>query len=559
MKKRFVLPVAMATVGACLLVVAAFAGGSAQAASSGKAKFEARGGTLRIDSRSDFDYIDPGLAYFSFTWQVGDAINLRLLGYPDVDGVEGTRLVPQAADGLPTVSADGKTYTFKVKDGFKFSDGSPVTAASFAAAINRNLDPKMQSPASSFVEDIAGAKAVLDGKAATASGVKVSGNTLTITLTTVAPDFLARMTMNFFSAVPVSLAHDPNGVQAPMVSAGPYYMKEWIQKRTATMLRNPYWNNKKEPYKSLNRPANVDAMVWTFGNSTDATKLRIDTNAADLGGIPPAAVAELVQKYGLNKDRFFLRKNLVYWYFNLNAEQPLFKDNAKLRQAVNWAIDRPQMVRQHGYLGGGRTDQILPPGMPGYHDYDIYPLGGVSDKSLAKAKALATGNTRSGKAVLYEFNTSPGPAIGQVLQYNLKQIGVDVEVKLLDRVVQTEKGGTRGDPFDILHNGWGADYPDPSNFINVLLDGSRIQATNNVNLSYFNDPTWNKRMQDAAKLSGDARLSAYGKLDRDLMRDAAPQAPYINTNARIYVSESLGCYTFSPVHAVTNLVAVCKK
>lgn len=545
MKNRFWLSIAMAALGASLLVASAFAGGAGSTAPASTAKGEARGGTLRIDSKSDFDYIDPALAYYSHSWQLGDIVGLRLLGYPDVEGVAGSRITPTAAAAMPTVSKDGKTYVFNVRPGFKFSNGTPVTAANFAKAFSRALDPKMQSPASSFLDDMKGYKAV--------------GNKLTITLKTVAPDFLARMTMPFFGAVPTTAPNVPEGMQAPMVSAGPYYVKEWTQKRSALIARNPYWKNNAAPFNILKRPANVDAVSYTFGNSLEATKLRIDKGETDMGGFPVSASAELVQKYGLNKSRFFLRKNLVFWYFNLNTEGPLFKGNTKLRQAFNWAIDRPQIVRQHGYLGGGRTDQILPPGMPGFRNADVYPLYGVNAGSLKKAKSLAAGNSRNGKAILYEFNTSPGPQIAQIVQFNLKQIGIDVNVKLLDRVVQTDKAGTRGEQFDIVHNGWGADYPDPSNFINVLLDGNRIQATNNVNLSYFNDPVWNKRMQDAAKLSGDKRLTTYGKLDADLMRGPAPMAPYIVTNARIYVSDSVGCYTFSPTHGVTNLAAVCKK
>ena len=557
MKNRFWLSAALAAVGVSLLVATAFAG-AASSASAASGKAEARGGTFRTDSRSDFDYIDPALAYFSHTWQLGNSIGLHLLTYPDKEGVAGTRLVPEAAAGLPTVARDGKTYTFRIKPGFKFSNGANVTAANFAESINRSLDPKMQSPAAHFIEDIVGAKAVLDGKAARASGVTARGNTLTVRLTKVAPDFLSRMTMEFFPAIPVGLPHIPEGVGAPMVSAGPYYVKEWVKGRTALQARNPHWNNAKEPWKSLGRPANVDAIQWTFGNSLDATKLRIDKNEADYGGIPPASVAGLVQQYGLNKSRFFVRKNLVFWYLNLNRDQALFKGNPKLAQAVGFAIDRPQMVRQHGFLAGGRTDQILPPGMPGYKDWSIYPLTGVSAATLAKAKSLAQGSTRGGKATLYGFNSSFGPTVSQVIQFNLKQIGVDVDIKLFDRVVQTEKGGTRGEPFDILLNGWGADYPDPSNFINVLLSGQNIQATNNVNLSYFNDPTFNRRMNAAAVLSGDARLAAYAALDRDLTK-AAGVLGYINTNGRYYISESTGCFSVSPVHGTLNLVVACKK
>jgi peptide/nickel transport system substrate-binding protein len=558
MKRRFWLSAVMTTVGVSLLVATAFAG-AATSATGATAKADARGGTLRVDSQPDFDYVDPALAYFTHTWQAGDAVNLKLLTYPDINGEGGKRLVPEAAQGLPAVSRNGRTYTFTIKNGFRFSNGAPVTAANFAAAINRNLNPKMQSPASSFIEDIVGAKAVIDGKAATASGVRAQGQKLTVNLTKVAPDFLARMTMNFFAAIPANLPINPDGIGAPMVSAGPYYFKDWVKNRSATAVRNPYWNNNKEPWKSLKRPANVDAIQWTFGNTLDATKLRIDKNETDIGGAPAAAYAQIAQEHGINKPngRFFLNKNIVFWYLAMNNENGVFKGNAKLRQAVNWALDRPQLVRQHGYLGGGRTDQILPPGMPGYKDWAIYPLGGVNSASLTKAKALAGSGNK--KAVFYAFNTATGRAVAQVAQFNLKQIGIDVEIKVFDRVVQHEKVGTRGEPFDMSHSGWSADYADPSNFINVLLDGTRLQATNNVNESYFNDPAFNRRMAQAATLSGDARLKAYGELDRDITKNGAPLATYINTNSRNYVSQSLGCYSFQAARGLVNLVGVCKK
>src|SRR3990172_8074112 len=116
MKNKFVFPLVMATVGTCLLVAAAFAGGAANAAPSAKAKAEARGGVIRMDSSSDFDYIDPQLAYFDFTWQMGNAVHLHLLGYPDKDGEAGTRLVAEAAAGLPAAARAAttkKTSTIK--------------------------------------------------------------------------------------------------------------------------------------------------------------------------------------------------------------------------------------------------------------------------------------------------------------------------------------------------------------------------------------------------------------------------------------------------------------
>jgi peptide/nickel transport system substrate-binding protein len=536
----------MATVGTGLLLAAGFAT-PAESTPQAKAKNAAAGGTLRVSfSPADFDYIDTSLAYFQHSWQMLNATQLKLLSFPDKEGAAGSRMRPEAAAGFPTVTNGGKTYTFTIKSGFKFSDGSAVTANNFAHAFRRALNARMQSPASSFLDDVAKYRTI-------------GTNKLEVTLKTVSPDFLARMTMPFFSAIPANRPIVPEGVDAPLVSAGPYYVREWTKRRSALIVRNPHWNNAKEPYKSLARPAYVNQMQYQMGDTTAAQQLKIDRNELDLGAIPPAARSELATKYGINKGRFFIRKNIVFWYLGMNNDSALFKDNVKLRQAVNWAIDRPQIVRQHGYLGGGRTDQILPPGMPGFKDANIYPLTGVNTSSLNRAKALAQGQTRSGKAVFYAFTTPPGPAIAQVVQFNLKQIGVDVEIKQFDRVVQHEKVGTRGEPFDITHSGWGADYPDPYNFINVLLDGRKIQATQNVNESYFNNPSYNQKMERASRLSGDQRLSTYGALDVDISKNQAPLASYINTNTGAFVSESLGCFNFSAVNSSTNLVAVCKK
>jgi ABC-type oligopeptide transport system substrate-binding subunit len=100
----------------------------------------------------------------------------------------------------------------------------------------------------------------------------------------------------------------------------------------------------------------------------------------------------------------------------------------------------------------------------------------------------------------------------------------------------------------MLLNGWGEDYPDPYDFINILLSGTSIQPDNNVNLSYFNEATWNNRMNAAAKQFGAKRLAAYAALDRDLMKGPAPMAPYVNTTARILVSDRVKGYVFHKVY-----------
>src|SRR5712691_4225490 len=547
MTRRLWLSIAALALGAGLLVAAGFA----SPASSKPTKVSATaktGGTLRVDQRSDFDFIDPALAYFSHSWQFEFVTQMKLLNFPDKEAAAGgLRIIPEAATSLPAVSKDGKTYTFHIKKGLKFSNGATLDARNFQYAFNRDANPKMSSPSTTFMEDIVGEKAA-NKSGGKISGIQLKGNyTLVFHMTKVAPDFLARLTMPFFGAVPLNTPITPDGVSAPFPGAGPYYIASWDKGRQMVMKRNTFY---KGP-----RPHNVDQIVENLGISLDAQRLRAESGDTDVASFPPAQAAELRDKYGVNKGRFFVKGQAVFWYLNFNHDQPLFKNNDVLKRAINDAIDRPQMVRQHGALGGARTDQILPIDFPGFRNWNIYSLKGAN---VAKAKSEAAGHTRGGKVRFWTFSSSFGPAVAQVVQFNLKQIGLDTDITPLDRVVEVTKAGTRGADFDMLLNGWGEDYPDPFDFINILLSGTAIQPDNNVNLSYFNSPVWNARMASAANQFGAARLNAYAALDRDLMKGPAPVAPYINQNARILVSSRVANYTYHKVYG-TDFAALSLK
>ena len=540
MKGRMLASVVMTAIGASLLAVAMFASTASGAGAGNAAATAKKGGTLTTVMTSDFDYVDPALAYFSQSWNMESATSLTLVYYAHTEGPARNRPAGMAAP-LPKVTNGGKTYTFTVKKGFRFSDGKPVTAANFKRAFDRGKNPTSQSPASSFMDDVVSYKA--------------SGQVFTVTLRKVAPDFLARMSMMFFAAVPTDLPFSNEGVKAPVVSAGPYYLKEWNPKNSALVVRNPYWKNNQEPFKSLGFATNVDQLRWIIGPDPATQRLMCERGEADICAFPPTQAKELSDKYGINKSQFFVKTRVSNWYLAMNNSRGIFQNNTKLRQAVSNAIDRRFMVAQHGYLAGKRTDQFIPAGMPGFKNFDIYSLKGPN---YAKAKQLAQGNTRDGKVVMYTFNTAQGPTIAQSVQFNLKQIGLDVEIKQFDRVVQHTKSATRGEPFDLVLAGWVMDYPDPANFINVLLDGRRIQAENNVNESYFNDPKYNARMDKAYATAGDARTNAYAILDRDMMRDAAPVAGYIDTTARVLTSTKLGCFGYNGAAGVL-LTQICTK
>jgi ABC-type oligopeptide transport system substrate-binding subunit len=532
----------LSTVLVAIGLLTVFAAG-ASAKSSHQA---ATGGTMTVDSMSDVDYTDPALDYLSTGWEIEYATCLKLMNYPDASGPKGAQLTPEAAAGFPKVSNNGRTYDFTVKAGFtKFSNGQAVTAANFKAAIDRDADPKMQSPSLPFFSDIVGSSK------SPVSGVKVKGSHLVINLTKASPDFVARMAMPFFCAIPTNLPHDPNGVLAPP-SAGPYYIADRVPNKSITIKKNPNYHGK--------RPHNVNQINYVIGNSQPATYLRVQQGSTDYaaGGIPSSSYAEAAQKYGVNKGQFWVKPQLGVSYLAMNHDRPLFKGTkgTYLAKAINYAVDRKAMLAQGGYLAGKRTDQILPPGIAGFRDANLYPLKGP-DFATAKKWAAKAG-VSSGTVEYYTSNTAASAAVAQILQYDLKQIGLSVNAHLFTRAVQIDKEGTRGEPFDITSEGWIADYADPYDFINVLLSGDSLHASNNNNVAYYNSPVYNKQIAAAANLTGAKRYSTYGNLDVSMMHNDPPWAARNNFNDRILLSSKVGCFTYNATYSV-DLAAICLK
>jgi peptide/nickel transport system substrate-binding protein len=512
--------------------------------------YRATGGTLQVVLSSDLDYVDPGLSYLSTGWEVQYAVGCKLLNYPDKQGADGSILRPEVATSLPRISSGGRTYTFRIRKGYRFANGDPVTASSFAAAFNRDANPTFQSPAQFFLADIVGAKEVIRGKRSKISGIRVTGDSISFTLQQPAPDFLSRVAMPFFQAIPPGLAGaiDSSGVTSAS-TCGPYYVDAWVRGKSLTLKRNPYYDGP--------RPHNSDAIVYTIGNTQADNERAILDSKADYAadGIPAIDTAGLARRFGVNRQQFWVRTRLGVAYFALNHDRPLFRNNPRLAQAVNFAIDRRALLQQAGFQAGVATDHILPPGVPGFRQCGCYPLDGPD---LTKAKALAKGNTRSGQAMLWTSNRTVDQLQAQILQFDLEKIGLHVTVQTFSRAVQIEKESTRGAAYDITSEGWMADYNDPFDFVNVLLSGTAIRQINGYNVAYYNSPEYNKRMADAARLVGGARYSAYGQLDLDIMKTDPPWIPTYNFNARILVSKRVGCMTFNPVYQV-DLAALCVK
>jgi peptide/nickel transport system substrate-binding protein len=505
------------------------------------------GGTLRIESPA-FDFIDPALVSDPITsaacvpctvamWDVQDATCAMLLRYP-VAPPPSVRfeVVPEVAAGYPALSPDGKTYTFTIRKGFRFSNAAPLTAANYVRAFDRVLDPAMHSPAAVYLQDVA--------------DVRAAGNRLIVRLTKKVPDFPARMTMPYLCPVPTDLPINPEGVGAPLPGSGPYYVAEFVRGSRVVLKPNRFYRG--------TRPHHLDKLVVRVDVDPIVTSHKVETGDVDVDlYVPPAVIDEIAGKYGVNEGQFFSIRGGDMFYTVMNTERPLFKDNPKLRQAVNFALDRTEMLRVFAVHGGSRTDSYLPRGLSGFHDVHPYP---VRHPDLAKAVALARGHTGSGTAVMYVSDRVPCTCLAnaQVVRDALKQLGIDVQIKTFPTAVRDAKIATRGEAFDLANVLLSVAWVDPYQYVDLLLDGRTIQPTGNTNRSYFNSPHYNKLIDQAGRLAGQARYDAYGKLALDIARNEAPMAAYMQKNARFFVSSRVGCVRATGAAAHTlDLAGLC--
>jgi len=546
--RRLHFLVAALAIGSGLLVM-----GVERSALGSTARAEQDGGIFRVilHTAAGIDYMDPALASSPPGWALLDTTCARLMSYPDKPPPQGFRLQPEVAAGFPAVSRDGRTYTFRLRSGFRFSDGSPVRASAFARAINRLLAPEMNSPGLQYARDIVGAGRVLTGKTEAAEGIVARGDTLVIRLTRPAPDFPHRTASTFFCAVPPSLPIDPEGV-GEFPAAGPYYVTEYRRGERVALRRNRFYGGR--------RPHHVDGFdVDLRAASPQEVLQRVDRGDADWGhviaGIYFDPALGLVDKYGINRSQLHLRRGLTLRMLAFNSSRPLFRGNASLRRAVNFALNRRALVSTGGALASRPTDQYLPSILPGFKDADVYPL---ERPNLERAKALANGNLRGGKATLY-VNSSPLPmAIGQLVRQQLAEIGLEVEVQGIPihsaSAAYFKKLATPGEPWDIAFGLWSPSYIDPFAYINLLFDRRFVGATN---FTRFTSGAYDRQMRQAARLpQGTGRNTAYSTIDVRLARELAPLAAVDFLNEPTLVSKRVGCIILRPV---LDLTAVCLK
>ncbi len=502
------------------------------------------GGTFRVGMWSGFlaSGIDPVFFASRLVHAATCGGLMRLAGKPAA-----LRLVPEIAADEPKITNGGRKYTFTIRKGLRFSTGAPVTARSFAHTINRILDPRMKSVFDDDFAIIIGAQEVIDGKAATASGIVARGNTLVIRLTEPVGDFPVRVAAPSFCVLPENAPIDPEGVRAPVPAAGPYFISEYVPGERVVLERNRFYRGDRQRY--------VDRFRVNLTLDPATILDRVERGELDHGFVLAKdfadRAAEFKRKYGVNRSRFFVTPTPGLAVFHLNTSRPLFRKNPELRQAVNFAVDRKAMTREQGPLAATATDQYMTPVQLGFRDERIYPF----EPDLRRARKLAEGHRRGGKAVLYTSTDVTYLAQAQILQRNLKAIGIEVEIVKYPTAVLFDKLDAGGEPYDIVWVGW-LGGPDPAARLG-LFEGRTIGQPRSPNLSYFNSPKYNRLLEAASRLpAGPERYRTYGELDVDIAKSAAPAIPFLYPNAFTFVGPRTGCVVFNQLF---DLAAVCLK
>lgn len=496
-----------------------------------------QGGTLRIvvPVGGPLPALDPAVVGAADPWgPLWYGVCATLMAFRDAAGYQGLTMRPEAAAGLPIVSPNRRRYVFTLRKGLRFSDGSALRAANFRYAILRVLNPRMQSKGAGLFSDI--------------ERVSATGRRLRIDLKRPSGDLLARLALPWACPVPLGFPIEPTG-ELLKVSSGPYRIARYETGRRIVLERN-------RKYLGA-RPHRVDRVVITIDGDVDSDIGAVENERSDVfpGELPFQWRAPLKQRYGVNRRQLFRRRGTYVYFLALNTSRRLFRNNIALRKAVNFALDRTEIMRAGigGKLSWTPTDQIVPRGIPGWVDHRHYPLTG----DLRHAGRLAAGNLRGGKAVLY---TSQVPFLvdqAQVIARELIRIGLDVSVIPMAPLTLDAKAGTRGAPFDMVLARYQVEYPDPADVIVHLLGGINARKpTGNTNFAYFDDPAYNRRMAMDERLTGAARLRAFSRLDADLMRRAAPWAPLFEGSSWLFVSKRVGCLKLHPVFRF-DLAAMC--
>ncbi len=539
---------------AVLAVVAAGCGGSSGSGGSTSSTSTAKsGGTYTILANAAFGVADPAQNYTLQEWQLLIDTHDGLVQFQRVGGTAGTKIVPDLATSLPQPTNGGKTYTFQIRKGIKFSNGQTMKPSDFVTTFERQFT--VPGP-TSFYAGIVGADKCSTKGCDLSQGVVAndSASTLTINLTAPDPEFMDKLALPFAYVVPASTSKKLTGNNVPP-GTGPYMWQSYNPNSEAVLVRNPHFH----VWSAAAQPAGYpDKIVEKYGQTISDEVTAVENNQADevfdADTIPADRLNELNSaKYA---SRVHVNPLTADWYFALNTQRPPF-NNVKARQAINYAADRSAYVK----IAGGPslaapTCQILPPNFPGYKPYCPYTAGTDHTKwtgpDLAKAKQLVQQSGTAGMKVVVNSDNESNKAIAQQMVSDLNKIGYKASAQLLNASIQYPfvQNSDNSSKWNVAYSAWYQDYPAPSDFLNVLLGCGSIHPHSDAspNIAAFCNKTIQAQMTQAENLGLSSPTSAnntWAQVDH-AVTDQAPWVDLYNPKQIDFLSSRVHGYQWNP-------------
>jgi len=496
----------------------------------------AKGGTLNLWSSQDADFWDPARAYYAFVWTLNRLYTRKLVEYPAKPGPDGLKLAPDLASAMPDISADKLTYTFKLKSGVKWDDGSPITSKDVKYGIERvwasdviNGGPVWLINVLDQGQNYPGPYKDKDPNHLGLKSVETpDDSTIIFHIKKPYSDFLYLLAMPGSGPVPQKRDTGAKYTAAP-ASSGPYMFKPGgiVPGKSAAWIRNPNW----DPSTDSIRKALPDAINLTVTTNADDLDSRLIAGTADIDvgqtGVQAAARAKILQdpKLKANSDAIstgFLR------FAALTNVAPF--DNIDCRKAVIYASDPTSIQAARGgpIAGGDIGINMLPPNILGNDpNYDPYNRKqGKPQVDKAKQELAACGKPNGFDTIIAARNNRPAEVkTAEALQAALKAVNINAKIDQYDGAQDSSIGGSpeivtkKG--YGIIVTGWGADYPTGGGYLQPLADSRFIPKQGNFNRAQIKDPSIDALFDQAAAETDPTKAATfYSQIDHKIMEGA---------------------------------------
>ncbi|MEU8361574.1 ABC transporter substrate-binding protein [Nonomuraea sp. NPDC048882] len=492
-----------------------------------------KGGTLKAAHSADWDSLDPGDTYYGYSFNFGRFYWRTLTMYKPGPGPEGNTVIPDLAEGLGTPSDDGKTWTYKLKSGLKYEDGTPITAKDVAYAVARSYDKETFPHGPSYLNELLDWPKDFKGVYKSADADYKSAVEATDDSTVVfhlkkpfaSMDYIVQMPMT----APVPKDKDTGAkYKEKVLSSGPYKFETNEIGKRFTLVRNDQWDPATDP----NRPALPDRIEVQLNVNADDLDNQLISGDIDLDipgtGLQPAALGKVLPDPAL-KARTDNPTIPRLWYVSVIPDNPPL-DNVECRKAVMWAADRVANQTAYGgpLAGGDIATNVMPPPIVGQEKFDLYATPeNKGDVEKAKQALTACGQPNGFSTTMAFRSDRPREkALAEAMQQALAKVNIKVELKgfpgssyFSDYAGNTDYVKKNG--IGLAGHGWGSDWPDGYGFMQAIVDSRTIRKAGNYNLSVKNPEVDKLIDQASSELDETARAKLWVDVDKKVMEDAS--------------------------------------